>query len=62
MEVMNGVCICNTVQSCYALVGGAPEVYGSRPMCVCGEGHTCVYLSVCMSFVPVSLQLLKTKC
>ena len=28
----------------YASVGGAPEAYGSRFVCVC----VCVYLSVCL--------------
>ena len=35
----------------YALVGRAPEAYGSRPVCVC----------VCVCVVPVSLQWLKDK-
>ena len=37
----------------YASVGGAPEAYGSRRLCVC--------LSVFMSFARISLQRLKTK-
>ena len=37
----------------YASVGGAPEAYGSRPVCVC--------VCVCMSLPPVSLQWLKGK-
>ena len=41
----------NTLTS-YALVGGAPEAYGSRRVCVC--------LCVCMSFARISLQWLKT--
>ena len=39
----------------YALVGRAPEAYGSRRVCV----SVCV--CVCMSFVHISLQRLKTK-
>ena len=45
----------------YASVGGAPEAYGSRRVCVC----VCVCVSVCpcvcTSFACISLQQLKTK-
>ena len=37
----------------YAMVGGAPEAYGSHPVCIC----VCLF----MSFALVSLQRLKGK-
>ena len=43
----------------YASVGGAPEAYGSRRVCVSVCVSVCV--CVCMSFVRISLQRLKTK-
>ena len=39
----------------YALVGGAPEAYGSRRVCV----YMCV--CVCNSVPPISRRALKTK-
>ena len=49
----------------YASVGGAPEAYGSRRVCLCVCVCVCVCvsvcLSVCMSFTHISLQRLKTK-
>ena len=46
-----------TVYYHYASVGGAPEAYGSRCVCVCLS----VCLFVYMSFAHISLQRLKTK-
>ena len=43
----------------YAMVGGAPEAYGSH--CVCESVCLCICVYVCISFVHISLQRLKTK-
>ena len=45
----------NTEMPNYASVGGAPEAYGSRPVCVC----VCARARACACLPPVSLQRLK---
>ena len=43
-----------TVTDIYALVGGAPEAYGSHLVCLC------VCVGVCLSFLIVSTRVLKS--